>query len=471
MKRFTPLAMLAVIACSCPKAHADVRVSAIFGDHMVLQRGMKIPIWGKADAGETVTVKAAGQERSATADEKGKWRITLDPIEASDSIEIMIAGKNAITIKDVLVGEVWLCSGQSNMGFPLKNTSGGAAAVKSADRPTMRLFNVGRNLPQEPQDELTGKWEICSPETAATFSAVAYFFGLELQQELNQPIGLIESSWGGTRAEAWMPRATFDALKLPYEPAWTQEWLNPPHKPGATKQEPRRPHEAPAILFNGMIAPIAGYAMRGAVWYQGETNTRYGEHYRDVLGALITGWRFAWNQGDFPFLVVQLPNFENDRFWPITRDAQAQVARELPKVGLAVTIDLGESDDIHPREKQTVGKRLALVAQKIAYEMDVQHSGPVFKSMRVADGKAVIQFEHVAGGLVVKGGALQGFEIAAADGTFVPAQAKIEGNTVIVSGDRVAAPWSVRYAWANDPTVTLYNYAGLPAAPFVAKSE
>lgn len=471
MKPLSTLALLGVITCLCPLARADVKLPAIFGDHMVLQRGMKVPIWGTADAGETVTVKAAGQQRVATADDKGKWRITLNPLESSEAITITIAGKNAITIKDVLIGEVWLCSGQSNMGFPLKNASNGAAAVKAADRPTMRLFTVGRTLPNEPQEELTGRWEICSPESAADFSAVAYFFGSELQERLKQPIGLIESSWGGTRAEAWMPRATFDALKLPYEPAWTEEWLNPKHKPGAKKQEPPRPHEAPAILYNGMIAPIAGYAMRGVIWYQGETNTRYGEHYRDVLGALITSWRDAWGQRDLPFIVVQLPNFRNTRFWPITREAQAQVARELPNVGLAVTIDVGEPDDIHPKEKQAVGKRLALLAQKIAYGMDVPHSGPTFKSMEVTDGRAVIRFDHVAGGLIAKGGALEGFEIAGDDGKFVPARATIEGDTAVVSADGVAHPKTVRYGWANDPKCTLYNTAGLPAAPFQSQVE
>lgn len=471
MKRPATLAVLGVIACSCLAARGGVKVPAIFGDHMVVQRGMNVPIWGTADAGETVTVNAAGQERSAVADDQGKWRITLDAIETSKPIEITIAGKNSITIQDVLVGEVWVCSGQSNMGFPLRNASNGADAIKAADRPKMRLFTVGRAIKDQPQDDLTGRWEVCSPETVADFSAVAYFFGLELHEKLNHPVGLIEPTWGGTRAEAWMPRPTFDALKLPYEPEWTEQWLNPPHKPGATKQEPPRPHEAPACLYNGMIAPIAGYAIRGVIWYQGETNTRYGEHYRDVLGALITSWRDAWGQGDFPFLVVQLANLKNSRFWPITREAQAQVARELPNVGLAVTIDAGDSNDIHPKDKQTVAHRLALVARKLAYGMDIPHSGPVFKSMRVKGGDAVIRFEHVEGGLVARGDELQGFELAGADGKFVPARARINGETIVVTADGVSAPKIVRYGWANDPTCTLYNKAGLPAVPFEARVE
>jgi sialate O-acetylesterase len=283
-----------------------------------------------------------------------------------------------------------------------------------------------------------------------------------LQQALNQPIGLIEPSWGGTRAEAWMPRPTFDALKLPYEPKWTQRWLNPP------PNDKPRPYEAPGVLYNGMIHPIAGYALRGVIWYQGETNTAYGEHYRDVLTALITSWRAAWNQGDFPFLVVQLANLENSRFWPTLRAGQAQVARELPNVGLTVTIDVGEPKDIHPKDKQTVGHRLAVAARKIAYGQDVPHAGPTFKSMRVDGNSAVIDFDHVYDGLKSKGDAVQGFEIAGADGRFVPATATIDGPRVRVRAESVTSPTSVRYGWANNPTCTLYNAADLPAAPFEA---
>ena len=459
--------LVALLACSI--ARADVKVPAIFGDHMVIQRGMKVPVWGTASAGEKVTVKAAGQEQSATTGDDGKWRVTLDPIDAKEPIEMTIAGKNTITFADVLVGEVWLCSGQSNMGFTLKTASNAEEAIKAADQPRIRLFTVGRAIPDQPQANLAGgKWEVCSPQNVGGFSAVAYFFGLTLQQKLDQPIGLIQSSWGGTRAEAWMPRATFDSLKLPYEPAWTQEWLHPKQNPAATKPTPERPHEAPAVLFNGMIAPLAGYAMRGAIWYQGETNTVYGEQYRDVLAALVTSWRDAWQQGDFPFLIVQLPNFRNNRFWPITREAQAQVARDLKNVGLVVTIDVGNPTNIHPTNKLPVGKRLAAVAQKIAYGQDVPYTGPTFQSMKIDGESAMIRFDHVEGGLVSKG-ALQGFQIAGADGKFVTAQAKIDGDTVVLHADGVTSPKVVRYGWENDPTCTLYNAADFPAAPFEAR--
>lgn len=447
-----------------------MKLPAIFGDHMVLQRGMKIPVWGKAESGEKVTLSAAGKSESITAGTDGKWRILLDPIESDKPIEITISGRNTIVIKDVLIGEVWVCSGQSNMSFPLKSASNGQEAIKAADRPRMRLFTVGRAYPDQPQDELTGQWDVCSPQIASEFSAVAYFFGLNLQEKLNVPIGLIEPSWGGTRAEAWMPKSTFDALKLPYEPEWTNLWLHPPKQAAASQPEAARPYEAPAVLFNGMIAPIVGYAIRGVIWYQGETNTAYAEHYRKVLGALITSWRDAWKQGEFPFLVVQLANLKSTRFWPILREAQVQVTHDLPNVGLAVTIDVGNSHDIHPKDKQTVGKRLAAAAQKIAYGQDVPYSGPTFKEMKVDGGNIVVHFDHVDGGLDSKGESVEGFEVAAADGKFVPAQARIVGDEVILIAKGIAAPVAVRYGWANDPKCTLYNKAGFPAVPFESRN-
>jgi sialate O-acetylesterase len=472
MKRFA-FALLGALLFSPALARADVSVPKIFGDHMVLQRGMKVPIWGTADAGEEVMVKIGAQSQSAIADGSGKWRVTLDPLEGSKQpVEVTISGKNTITIKDVLVGEVWVCSGQSNMGFSLKNATGAKAAIAAADRPTMRLFMVGRAIKDTPQGDLSdGEWKPCTPESVPEFSAVAYFFLTELQKKVDAPIGLIQPSWGGTRAEAWIPRPTFDALKLPYEPAWTEQWLNPRQNPKAKKPTPSRPHEGPAVLYNGMIHPIAGYAFKGVACYQGETNTAYGEDYRRVLGALITSWRAAWGQGDFPFLIVQLPNFKADtRFWPLTRQSQAQVARDLPNVGLAVTIDVGEDDTIHPPNKLPVGRRLALLAERMAYGMDVAASGPTFKSMKIEGGSVMITFDHLERGLIAKGDAVQGFELAGEDGKFIPAHAKIEGDAVIVSAEGVQLPSTVRYGWQYAPTCTLYNKADLPAAPFEAKA-
>jgi sialate O-acetylesterase len=463
--RFGLFVAIVLSVFASKRSSADVKISGIFSDHMVIQRDAKFPVWGTADAGEHVTVKAANREASTTADASGKWRVELEPISSTDPIEVTISASNTLTIKDVLVGEVWLCSGQSNMVFKLKSATGGSAAVAAAKRPTIRLFSMDRDMPDAPREFAKARWDVCSPQNVGDFSAVAYFFGLELQQKLDVPIGLIDSSWGGTRAEAWIPRFTFDALKLPYEPAWTQQWLSAKLKPGA--KDERRKH-TPAVLYNGMIAPIAGFAMRGAVWYQGETNTAHPKEYRQVLDSIVTSWREAWRQGDFPFLVVQLPNFESgNRDWVTMRAMQEKVTQDQPNAGIVVTIDVGTPKNIHPPDKLTVGKRLALLAEHLAYKLDVPYSGPTFKSMTVDGDKAVVAFDHTdGGGLMAKNEELKGFELAGDDGKFIASKGTVEGERVVLTADRVTSPKSVRYGWANNPECSLYNKAGLPAVPF-----
>lgn len=268
-----------------------------------------------------------------------------------------------------------------------------------------------------------------------------------------------------------MPKATFDALHLPYEPAWTQEWLHPKQNPSSTQPAKERPYEAPAVLYNTMIAPLAGYAMRGAAWYQGETNTAYPVEYRRVLGAMIKSWRDAWGEGDFPFLIVQLPNFIGaTRDWVALRKSQEQVTKDLPNVGMVVTIDLGEPKNIHPTNKQPVGHRLAVLAEKTVYGRDVSYSGPTFKSSKASGDRIAVSFDHTDGGLTSKGD-VRGFEIAGEDRKFVPANAKIEGDRVVVSVQGIPSPRFVRYGWQNNPTCTLYNKADLPAAPFEAEAK
>jgi len=476
MKRFAALGILLALVGT---ARADVKLPAIFGNHMVLQRGMKVPVWGTADAGEKVTVKVLTQEQSATADSKGSWRVTLDPLTSDEPIEVSISGKNQIKFSDVLIGEVWVCSGQSNMERRVDQSANSEQEIKNSDHPKIRLFVVQHNFTDEPQSDVKGgEWMVCSPETIAHFTAVGYFFGRELQEKLNVPMGLIESNWGGTRAEAWIPKDAFDRLHLPYEPAWTEEWLHPKPNPASTRPTPERPFEAPAVLFNGMINPLVGYAIRGVIWYQGESNAPHPEQYREVMASLISSWRQRWGEGDFPFLVVQLANFhvpknntsvskgDDDSGWPGVREAQAQLVNSVPNVGLAVTIDIGESRDIHPKNKQDVGKRLALAAEKIAYGQNVEYSGPTIKSMQVQDGKIVLTFDHADGGLVNKGDAVEGFEIAGQDGKFVKADAKIDGDKVVVSSDQVKEPKQARYGWFDDPKCTIYNKSGLPMGPF-----
>jgi sialate O-acetylesterase len=392
-------------------------------------------------------------------------------MDSQDPIALTVIGKNTVRFTDVLVGEVWLCSGQSNMSFPLRSASTGAEAISTADHPNLRLFKSARAYTNEPQADLPPtQWQASSPEAAKEFSAVGYFFAMDLAKDIHCPIGLIESDWGGTRAEAWLPRPVFDSLKLPYEPAWTDLWLHP--KPTSTGEPGKqRPYEAPSTIYNGMIAPIAGFAVRGVVWYQGETNTAYPADYRRVLSALITSWRAAWQQGDFPFLVVQLANFETrTRDWPTLRWSQSQVAHDLPNVGLAVTFDLGgDAKNIHYKDKQSVGHRVALVARHLAYgQADIPYSGPTLKSAQANGSQVTLTFDHADGGLLAKGDTLNGFELAGPDGKFVRAKAKIEGDKIQVHADDIASPTAVRYGWANNPQCTLYNRADLPAPPFEA---
>ncbi|HEX3358311.1 MAG TPA: sialate O-acetylesterase [Tepidisphaeraceae bacterium] len=467
--------ILSVSLLVCAGVRADVKLPSIFGDHMVVQRGMKIPVWGSADVGEKVTVKVLSQEQSATADDKGKWRIMLDPVASDGPVEITVSGKNSITIQDVLVGEVWLCSGQSNMEFHLDKSSNKQEALAAADRPKMRLFIVKRSSSDMPLDDCSGQWKICNADTAQSFSAVGYFFGVQLQEKLNVPMGLIESNWGGTRAEAWTSKEDISRLSLPYEPQTSEQYLHPAQNP-ATRPVAAAKQQLPAAIYNAMIHPIIGYAMRGVIWYQGESNAVHAAQYHDVLAAMITGWRHAWGEGDFPFLIVQLANFSVPpnagievnpaEGWPEVREAQAQMVRDLPNVGLALAIDIGNSKDIHPRNKAEVGRRLALAADKVAYGQDVVYAGPTFKSLRIDGNKAIVSFDHADGGLVAKGDTLTGFEIAGDDGKFVPAKAAIEGDTISVTADSVAAPKAVRYGWADDPKCDLYNKSDLPAVPF-----
>ena len=471
--------LTAVIAIVSRGAIADVKLPVIFADHMVLQRGVKVPIWGQADPGEKVTVTAGTQSASAVADERGAWRATLEPITAGDAFQLVVAGKNSITINDVVVGEVWICSGQSNMAFKLSQASTSREAIAAAARPRLRYFGIPQDYAESPRDDLKGgKWVVSSPAVAKSFSAVAYHFGIELQDKLDVPIGLIDASWGGTRAEAWTPAETFSRLSLPYEPEWTQTYLNPKRVASSTRPAEPRPFQAPSALYNAMIHPLGGYAMRGVIWYQGESNSgSRAPHYDKVLGALIEGWRNRWGQGDFPFLIVQLANFDVTRGrpaqivgggWPELRAAQARVVRKLPNVGLAVTIDVGDAKTIHPANKAEVGRRLALLAEKMAYGREVVSAGPAFKAVRIDGSRAIVEFEDGGSPLVNKGEHVTGFELAGADGKFVPAEAALDGNTVVLTAKDVASPASVRYGWDDDPACSLFNQASLPAAPFQA---
>ncbi|MGD0078444.1 MAG: sialate O-acetylesterase, partial [Sedimentisphaerales bacterium] len=479
-----------------------VQTPAVIGDNMVLQQGIATPIWGKADPCEQIVVKfgPGGEAWPATADANGKWEVKIGPfIAQKDGHDLTVEGKNTVVLKNVLVGEVWVCSGQSNMEFPLSWSANSQQEINEANYPQIRLFTVGKKVSYTPMGNCQGQWRECSPATAKNFSAVAYFFGREIYKRLDVPVGLINASWGGTPAESWMSKeylanepnfqpilkrfddtvANYAELKQKYNEQKSQydtmaakmraEHKTPPPKP----EEPvglNSPY-SPTGLFNGMIKPIMPYGIRGAIWYQGETNAGRAEQYRTLFGAMIKCWRDAWKQGDFPFLYVQLPNFMAVRSepglseWAELREAQLMTLA-TPNTGMAVAIDAGEANNIHPRKKQEVGMRLAFWALAKTYKKDVEYSGPLYKYMVVEGDKAILHFDNVGGGLISKGGDLKGFAIGGADHKFVWADAKIEGDTVVVHSDKVAEPVAVRYGWADNPICNLYNKAGLPASPF-----
>lgn len=428
---------------------------------MVLQQGIPVRIWGTAGPGEAVRVEFEGQSVSTTAGAGGKWEAWLKPLTAAGPLEMKITGASAMVVKDVLVGEVWLASGQSNMEFALSGAMNHDEEVAAADHPFLRLFIVKRVEADQPADDVTGAWEVCTPKTAARFSAVAYFFGRDLEGRLHVPMGLIESNWGGTPAQSWTSREA-----LQNDPALQYvagEWQRVLADPALRKPYPT----APFRLYNAMIAPLTPYAIRGAIWYQGESNTSetHAFRYRRLFATMIEDWRNRWGEGDFPFLFVQLANFKANGLWPVLRESQAEALR-LRNTGMAVTIDIGNPANVHPTNKQEVGRRLALAARALVYGEAVEFSGPVYRQATGEGGALRVWFTHAEGMQAKGGGAVSGFTVAGKDGNFVPAEARIEGDTVVVSSPQVSAPAAVRYAWADDPECNLINREGLPAVPF-----
>ena len=630
---------------------ANLKPAAVFDDNMVLQRGMKVPVWGTAEPDKIVTVSIAGKKEGAKVLPDGTWKVEIGPFEAGGPYVMTIRGKNTVTINNVMIGEVWLCSGQSNMAMTVDTIWGRALdhekEVREANYPQIRFFNVDQVIEEKPSDRIPGEgWREISPEAVKGFSAVAYFFGRHIHRERDVPVGLIHSSWGGTAIESWMSLesiedvagtedlvehakahlANFTEKQKTYDqdleewiersrerdpgfqqnPLWndpamddsgwktmnlpgkwdnkglnqfdgsvwyrreftvpgewadarfsfrpgrvddeditwingrkvgeTKEWFSardydvPPDaiKPGRNeicirvldtggaggiegengamilsavsgeesisldlsgewryhigvnlKDLPPRPYPPesyyaiPSVLYNAMIAPLVPYAIRGVIWYQGESNAARAVQYGKLFPGMITDWRNKWNQGNFPFLFVQLANFGArspepvNHDWAELREAQTE-ALDLPKTAMAVAIDIGEAEDIHPRNKQEVGYRLGLAARAVAYDEDIVYSGPMYRegSMKIENGKIRVFFDHVDGGLVKKGAELKGFAIAGKNRDFVWAKAKIEDDGVIVWSDEVPEPEAVRYAWGANPECNLYNLAGLPASPF-----
>jgi len=634
-----------VLSLSLVPAAADPRVPAIIGDHMVLQQGRSLPLWGWADPGEEITVAFGSHTLTTEADREGNWNVRLPALQAGGPWELKIQGKKTIVLKDIMVGEVWVCSGQSNMEFPLGSTRRAASEVSRAKHPRIRLFTVTRASSLQPRRDVIGRWEVCTPKTADDFSAVGYFFGRKIHQVLDVPVGLIESSWGGTQAEEWTARqdlvgnsdfapilnrwesapeaikrlfheprqtelwldeiqllpgtdesgdrtemlANFDTQQLETSRggSWSDEWVEPAgaytleikgpgyressgaavirgeievsHWPmfrlffasdggpvdlsayrglrffsrgdaafrihflqpsitdwdnyatatfevtpewsseeirfsdlrqaGWGKKAPLTVDELtgliielrpaaepitrpPGGLFNGMIMPIIPFAVQGVLWYQGEGNAGRAYQYRKLLPTLIRSWRNHWRQEDLPFLIVQLPNYKQRRpqpsesAWAELREAQL-MSLALPKTGLAVAIDVGEADDVHPKNKIEIGVRLASLALGMTYGREGVYSGPLVESVKFEGDTAVVKFEHVGGGLIAKNeNLLDGFALAGTNREFYWAQAQIVGDTVEVRSDKVPNPIALRYAWADNPKCNLYNREGFPAVPF-----
>ncbi|HEX7317305.1 MAG TPA: sialate O-acetylesterase [Pyrinomonadaceae bacterium] len=634
-------------------ARADVRVPSVVGDNMVLQQGRKVRVWGWAEPGERVTVTFRGGGASATADARGRWEVFTGPHKAGGPFELTVAGRNTLTFRNVLVGEVWVCSGQSNMEWSLANARDGAKEAAAADYPFIHLFTVTKKTSDQPLEDVEGQWVVTTPKEAAQFSAVGYFFGRELHKRLNVPVGLIHTSWGGTPAEAWTSRGMLAAaptlkpmldrydkqladlprLQREYEraqaewasryvtqdpgnkgepqgyakpeydvAAWKRmtlpqlwesagldvdgvvwfrrevevpatwagkdltlklgaiddfdttyfngervgstgtdtpsawvvprqyrvpgslvragrntvavrvfdrvggggfgggqmtlvpadnastngvalngEWLymeeaTVPSRQIDWSRQPQAPGPAnpnnPTVLYNAMLAPLFPYGIRGAVWYQGESNAGRAQQYRTLFPTMIRDWRAAWNIGDFPFYFVQLANWKArpadsiDSEWAELREAQTLTMRAAPNTGMAVAIDIGNPEDIHPRNKLDVGLRLARWALADTYGMKLEKSGPLYDSYKVEGDKVRLSFKHVGGLKTRDGASPAGFYVAGADRKFVPAEARIEKDSIIVWSKDVLAPVAVRYAWADNPAVNLYNADGLPASPF-----
>ncbi len=546
MKRpFSIRVLTLIFAAGCGRAAADVAVQPLFGDHMVLQQEAKIPVWGTAAAGEKVSVTLGDKSATATADADGAWRVDLPPVESGgESRTLVIAGKNTLKFEDVLVGDIWVASGQSNMGYSLNAAHNAASEVPKANDPGLRLFKVPTRPAAEPVKDVAGKWVVCTPESAANFSAVAYFFARDLRKDLKRPIGVIGAYWGGTAAQAWTPLpalqesppmtkfvtayeqalekhkaaladpkigADYEAAEklwkkevAPAYAAATHEYFAAsdaaraagkpaPKKPAPSRPEPVNPDPmgtpnsgsrpgVPSVLFNGMIAPLTPYAIKGVIWYQGEANGGAGIEYRTLFPRLITGWRKSWGQGDFPFLFVQLPGWDNGNKlgddWAYLREAQ-NMTLSLPNTGMAVTIDLGDPENVHPKDKVDVGDRLALRGEEDRlWSGGRLHRPDLRRDESRRGGRLDLvqgnrrRFDDRRSAVAGPGitappkDTIAGFSIAGEDKKWHPAEARIDGSSVIVSSADVPHPVAVRYGWLNSPVCNLYNAEGLPATPF-----
>lgn len=490
---FQRLGLIIMMLFASTYTMADVSLPHIIGSNMVIQANKPVAIWGWATAGEQVTVLFGNQTQKAITNNSGLWKVVLSPLKASNKPAVMtISGTNTIRLENILVGEVWVCSGQSNMEFPLAKGIGWRTGVNNweqevagANYPEIRLFIVKIKKSELPQADCEGEWMICSPEKVAAFSAVGYYFGRYLHQQIHQPVGMIQTAVGGTHAELWtkmmvMKNDTlynevfeeyrrglkkYEDFKVA-ENLWNEKTnhgkdttlkLPPPAKVAFPSE--------PACLWNAMVEPLLPLTFKGVIWYQGESNDNHAFKYRQVFANMINSWRKEWNQGDFPFYFVQIASHKDKT--PLLRDSQTHVWRTLKNTGMVVAVDAGDSANIHPRNKTIIGERLAYWALAKDYGFKgVTFSGPYYKSMKIKGKTIQLSFDYAEKGLVAKDGDLREFEIAGADKQFYPATAIIDKNKVIVSAAQVENPVAVRYAWKKFMHPNLYNQQGLPAIPF-----
>lgn len=504
---------------------AKIWLPSMFTDNMVLQQNSEIAFWGTADVGEKITVSLLDKTATTTANENGKWLIKLAPLKATSSPQtITIQGKNTITINNVLIGEVWVCSGQSNMDMTVAKEDrywcgvyNETKEVATANYPLIRVFDVDFTPNNTPQENVNGIWEICSPSTVGHFSAASYFFARELYEKYHVPIGLITTAYGASTAEAWIsqkslltkPNLKFildkytekvdkfnadSAVSMPKYREAMKNWKGDiaaakaasgdvsatngkkTRLPRAPRNpDPSRDQHNPYVLYNGMVNALIPYTIKGALWYQGESNGPTRDQYQEIMETLIADWRGAWQQGDFPFIYVQLANHKERITAPIKEDQMVTIREaqrlnlSVPNSAMVVAIDNARADDynnIHPKDKQQIGARLAIAAEAIAYNEKQEYMGPLYENLKIKSDKAILTFNHIGSGLTFKGDTLKGFAICGADKIWYHANASISGKSVILSSNAVSAPIAVRYGWAKNPDCNLYNNEGLPASPF-----
>jgi len=466
--------LIFALVASMASVMADVKLAPPFQDRAVLQRDKPCPVWGSADPGEAIQVTFKGQTKQTTADKDGKWRIQLDPLSVSaEPAEMVASGKNRIVLHDIVVGEVWFCSGQSNMAYLVSRAKNATEEIASGNYPLIREFKVERDVAEAPVEDAKGKWQMATPQTVGEFTAVGYYFARDIFQELSVPVGLINASWGGAYIESWLTPAGLEKDEAGRGAAKRWQGIlakEQPSSEGAPKAlSVKLKKEVAGGMFNHMVYPFRQYALRGILWYQGEANTPRARSYQGLFHSLITRWRESFGQGDLPFYWVQLPNFKNsgpdNTERAVLREGQHS-ALVLPATGQAVTIDIGEAADNHPKNKQDVGKRLALLALTNVYGLKKPYSGPQATRVERDGARMRVFFSHAEGGLMAKSQPLTDFQIAGQDGKFQPATAVIDGETLVVEASNVPEPVVVRYAWRNAPEASLFNQAGLPAAPF-----